>query len=138
MRLEHINLVVKDINRSLGFYRAGMPHWTVRSEGQTDWYGNPRKWIHFGDDYTYIAFNDNGTGEIRDLKTTQLGLAHFAFETDNLAKLQQRLKVAGFEPRHFGAEEPYRKNLYFIDPDGFEVEFVEYSSDLPSERNRDS
>ncbi len=29
------------------------------------------------------------------------------------------------------------ENAYFIDPNGFEVEFVEYLSDLPCERNSD-
>ena len=138
MRLEHINMVVKDLENSLIFYRAVMPHWKIRSKGNTEWNGEPRRWIHFGDDYNYLALNDNGSGENRDLADTKLGLAHIAFETDNIAKLQERLKSAGFEPRLFRAEEPFRKNLYYIDPDGFEVEFVEYTSDLPSERNRDS
>jgi hypothetical protein len=35
-------------------------------------------------------------------------------------------------------EEAFRKNVYFVDPSGFEVEFVEYLSDLPEERNLDA
>ena len=48
-----------------------------------------------------------------------------------------RLETAGFKIAHSGADSRYRKNVYFIDPDGFEVEFVEYLSDLPVERNSD-
>ena len=44
---------------------------------------------------------------------------------------------AGYEIDKHGPENPYRKNVYFIDPAGFEVEFVEYFSDIPSERNND-
>ena len=45
--------------------------------------------------------------------------------------------AAGYEPSHAGAENPHRRNVYFIDPHGFEVEFVEYGSDVPAERNND-
>ena len=36
---------------------------------------------------------------------------------------------------HPGPDEPHRRNVYFVDPDGMDVEFVEYLSDLPAERN---
>ena len=39
MYLEHVNLVVKSIDRSLAFYRAAFPHWWVRTEGKGEWYG---------------------------------------------------------------------------------------------------
>ncbi len=136
MRLEHINLVVTDIDASLAFYRAAFPHWRVRGEGNSPWYGKPRNWLHFGDDESYITLNDNGEGENRDLTAHQPGLAHFGYETDNLDALVKRLSEAGFEAAKDGAGEPYRTNIYYIDPAGFEVEFVEYHSDLPEERNR--
>lgn len=135
MQLEHLNLVVRDIERSLTFYRAAFPHWRIRGEGKADWYGTPRKWVHFGDDYQYLTLNDNGTGENRDLKTNSIGLAHFAYITEDLDAIIRRLADAGFSPAKAGSEDPYRKNIYFIDNDGFEVEFVEYLSDIPGERN---
>lgn len=138
MRLEHINLVVSDIQKTLAFYQAAFPHWSVRSKGVSDWYGVKRSWLHFGDDYNFLTFNDNGIDQNRDLKGHQLGLAHFAFETANIAAVIERLEQAGFAIAKAGAKERFRKNIYFIDPDGFEVEFVEYSSDLPHERNEDS
>ena len=61
--------------------------------------------------------------------------SHFAFVTNNLDALMERLKEAGFTPEKSGADEPYRKNIYYLDPAGFEVEFVEYLSDVPSQRN---
>ncbi|MFV7769099.1 VOC family protein [Shewanella marisflavi] len=136
IHLEHINLVVTDIDRALNFYRAAFPHWTVRGGGQGSWYGKPRNWIHFGDEYQYIAFNDDGEGENRDLKGHQVGLAHFAFVTQDLDGVITRLNQAGFEVDKEGQEDPYRRNVYFIDPNGYEVEFVQYLSDLPAQRNR--
>ena len=136
LHLEHLNLVVNDIPQTLSFYQAAFPHWAVRGGGQNDWYGKPRSWVHFGDDYQYLAFNDNGVGENRDLKGHQVGLAHFAYVTNDIKGVIARLQEAGFEITTDGAEDIYRKNVYFIDPNGYEVEFVEYVSDIPSERNR--
>lgn len=135
MYLEHVNLVVKNIDRSLTFYRAAFPHWRVRTEGEGEWSGKPRHWLHFGDDYHYIALSDHGEGDNRDLSGHQVGLAHFAYVTHNLVAVIERLQDAGFEVSSPGSEDPYRRNVYFIDPDGFEVEFVQYLSDLPAERN---
>lgn len=135
MKLEHINLVVSDIEETLKFYRAAFPHWKVRDQGQGEWNGKSRSWLHFGDDNQYLTFNDNGDGENRNLSGHQVGLAHFAYVTNNLNAVVQRLTDSGFEIALEGANEPHRRNVYFIDPAGFEVEFVEYLSDIPSERN---
>lgn len=135
LHLEHVNLVVRDIPASLKFYRAAFPHWRVRAEGTGEWSGKPRKWLHFGDDYQYLTFNDHGEGKNRELEGHQVGLAHFAFVTGNLDAMMARLRAAGFEPSNDGADEPHRKNIYYVDPAGFEVEFVEYLSDLPDQRN---
>lgn len=137
LHLEHLNLVVKSIDDSLVFYQAAFPHWRVRSQGKSDWYGKSRQWLHFGDDYQYLTFNDNGDGINRDLQGHQVGLAHFAFVTTNISAVITRLNKAGFAIKTQGAKSKYRKNIYFLDPNGFEIEFVEYLSDLPHERNSD-
>ena len=138
MHLEHVNLVVTNIEKSLNFYRAAFPHWRIRDQGNGDWYGKPRTWVHFGDDYQYLVFSDHGEGENRDLSGPQVGLAHFGFEINNLDAVISRLADAGFAIDKDGADETFRRNIYFIDPDGFEVEFVQYLSDLPEERNLSS
>ncbi|MFY8273737.1 VOC family protein [Pseudoalteromonas sp. SSDWG2] len=137
MYLEHVNLVVTDIEKTLSFYRAVFPHWYVRSKGHSEWSGKPRNWLHFGDDYHYIALSDNGEGDNRDLAGHQPGLAHFAYVTENLDAVIERLQDAGFEIAKQGADNPYRRNVYFLDPAGFEVEFVQYLSDIPELRNNE-
>ncbi|MEW6997965.1 VOC family protein [Colwelliaceae bacterium BS250] len=136
LHLEHLNLVVSDIPKTLSFYQAAFPHWRVRGSGEAVWYGKPRHWLHFGDDYQYLTFNDDGVGENRNLQGHQIGLAHFAFVTNNLNAIVDRLAKAGFEIAKDGADSEFRNNVYFIDPSGYEVEFVEYLSDIPSERNK--
>lgn len=138
LQLEHLNLVVSDIDAEIAFYQAAFPHWRIRDEGNSPWSGKPRRWLHLGDDYQYLTFNDNGVGSNRDLAGHQIGLAHFAFTTANLDSVMAGLSKAGFQPAKEGANEPYRKNVYYIDPAGFEVEFVEYLSDVPAERNLSS
>jgi catechol 2,3-dioxygenase-like lactoylglutathione lyase family enzyme len=133
--LEHVNIVVRDMQSALDFYSAAFPHWKIRTRGSGDWYGTARNWVHFGDDYQYLAMSDNGQGENRDLKRHDLGLAHFAFVVENVEALIKRMLDAGYEISIPLNEEPFRKNVYFIDPSGFEVEFVEYLSDLPEQRN---
>ncbi len=135
--LEHINLVVKDINKSLEFYQIAFPHWSIRGGGKAQWYGKPRNWLHFGDDYHYIAFADDGVGNNRDLKGHQVGLAHFAYITTNIKDLVNRLSQAGYKPSVALDLETYTEkgNVYYIDNDGFEIEFVQYFSDQPRIRN---
>jgi catechol 2,3-dioxygenase-like lactoylglutathione lyase family enzyme len=128
--------VVNDIPKSLAFYQAAFPHWGVRGGAEGAWYGKPRTWVHFGDDYQYLSLNNNGEGQNRDLTGHQVGLSHFAFVTSDINGVIERLAEAGFNVDKGGAEDDYRKNVYYLDPDGYEVEFVQYYSDLPSLRNR--
>ena len=135
MNLEHINLVVKNFDQTMAFYQAAFPHWYIRDSGEQVWHGTPRKWMHFGDDYQYLALNDNGSGENRDLETNLLGLSHFGFTTNNLDAVIRRLLEAGFNIHKDGNPNEHRRNIYFLDPNDFEVEFTQYLSDLPGEMN---
>ncbi|WP_300395585.1 VOC family protein [Henriciella sp.] len=136
VRLEHANLVVSEIEPTLSFLKAAFPHWRVRGGGKGTWSGKPREWLHFGDDETYIALSDNGEGAPRDLKGHAPGLAHLAFEVSNLDALILRLEAAGHEITNPGAATEHRRNIYFIDGNNIEFEFVEYLSDHPDEKNR--
>lgn len=135
MYFEHVNLFVRDLDASMAFYQAAFPHWQVRGGGSRPWYGKPTNWVHFGDDRFYLALNDGAEGENRDLTTSQTGLSHFAFVVNNLYAVRSRMLAAGYRISNPGSDEPFRQNCYFVDPDGFEVEFVEYLSDVPAERN---
>lgn len=135
MRLEHLNLVVNDLEETLTFYRAAFPHWGVRGGGESEWHGVQRQWIHFGDEHNYLSFNDSGKGQIRSLEGYDLGLAHFAYVVTNLQRLIARLEKAGFEIAIHGGKDANYKSVYYVDPNGYEVEFVEYLTDIPSERN---
>ncbi|MHA7871256.1 MAG: VOC family protein [Hyphococcus sp.] len=135
LKIEHVNLVVTDIEPTLTFLQAAFPEWRVRGEARDAWKGHPRRWLHFGDDDFYITLNDFGRGRQRDLASDAPGLAHIGFEVPSVDQVAARLKKAGYEPHHLGEDHPYRKNLYYIDGEGLEFEFVEYRSTVPARKN---
>ncbi len=136
VHLEHLNLVVKNLQETLNFYQSAFPHWKIRGGGKSEWYGHPRNWVHFGDDYSYLSLNDNGTGENRQLKQYQVGLAHFAFVINDVKGLIKRLAKIGIKPSVAYEGDENRGSVYFIDPNGYEVEFVVYYNDQPYLRNQ--
>ena len=56
----------------------------------------------------------------------------------DLDEMVARLKQAGYELGHWGAEHPHRKNVYSMEAHRVQFECVEYFSNQSSERNDDS
>ena len=136
VRFEHANLVVDNIAATLEFIQTALPDWRVRGQGRMEWHGKPRHWLHVGDDDYYITLNDDGEGVNRDLTGHNPGLAHLGFVVDDLDGVVDRLEAKGYRIDIEGAGHPLRKNVYFLDPAGFQFEFVQYLSDDPKQRNR--
>ncbi len=134
-RLEHANLVVTEIEPTLSFLQAAFPGWRLRGEGRDEWHGMPRRWVHVGDDDSFITLNDFGRGRQRDLSSAEPGLAHIGFEVASIDNVVARLEAAGHTPDHWGPDHPHRRNVYFLDGEGLEFEFVEYFTDEPEKKN---
>ena len=133
-RLEHANLVVRDIDDTMGFLSAAFPHFRVRFDGKD---ATGRRWAHFGTDDTYIALSQ-ATVEPVQRWTPYAGVPgvnHLAYEVDDVGALRARLAAAGYEDSTIPNSHPYRKRVYFYDRDGNDWEFVEYLSDDPAKRN---
>jgi len=124
-----------ELEPALNFLSAALPEWRIRGKGTGNWNGLARNWVHFGTEKFYLTLNDNAEGENRELKGWTPGLAHIGFEIEDTDSLIARMKSAGFEPSVVANDEPSRRRTYFVDPDGFEYEFVEYLSDDDLERN---
>jgi len=135
VRLEHINLVVKDIEPTLHFLVTAFPHWYVRGSGEGKWGNKQRCWVHVGDDDYYITLNDQGEGNTRSLSGSTQGLAHIGFVVDELSGIVERLTSNGFDIDIVGRDHPYRQTIYFCDPAGFQFEFIQYSSTQPHQKN---
>ena len=136
MRLEHVNLVVKDIAATLDFIQTAFPEWRVRGRGENVWHGKPRQWLHIGDDNYYLTLNDGAEGENRLLSGHAPGLAHIGFVVDDVDGVVARLQAKGFAIDIAGEAHPFRSTVYFVDPAGFQFEFIQYHSEQPDEKNR--
>ncbi len=139
-RIEHVNLVVTEIDATARFLMTAFPSWRIRGEGGGEWSGVPRRWTHIGDDANYLTLNEfkipkAARGRHRDLAGAEPGLAHIGFEVADLDAVVARLEAAGYEPAKLGEDHPHRRNLYYINEEGLEFEFVEYSSAIPAEKN---
>lgn len=135
IRLEHVNLVVKDIEATQDFILTAFPHWKIRGKGESEWYGIMREWRHIGTDDYYVTINQGNDEENRDLKSQSPGLAHIGFVVDDVDSVSNRLQKNGYEIATIGADHPFRKTIYFIDPAGFEFEFMQYLSEKPEQKN---
>jgi catechol 2,3-dioxygenase-like lactoylglutathione lyase family enzyme len=133
IRLEHANLVVRDLDETLRFLRAALPEYRIRFEGRAD----GRRWVHFGDDSGYLALAESSREPAEPWVpyTGRPGLNHLGFEVDDADAVRERLRGAGYEDSTYPNAHPHRKRVYFHDREGNDWEFVEYLTDDPAKRN---
>lgn len=132
-RLEHANIYVRDIEASAKFLRCAFPDFEVRREGMNE----GRRWLHIGTVDTYIALNQ-ASEEPRERWVPYAGVPgvnHLGYEVDDADALRERMCAAGYHDSTVPNEHPWRKRVYFHDPDGNDWEFVEYLSNDPGKRN---
>lgn len=122
MRLEHVNITVADLDRSVAFY-SDLLDLHVRWKGEI---APDRMGAHVGDDDLYLALFEAADERARPAPDyVRPGINHFGFVVDDLDAARERLARLGgtvhFEP-HYA---PGRR-FYTSDPDGNEIELVEY------------
>ena len=134
LRLEHANLCVHDINGVIRFLQTAFPDFRIRHDTTDE---NGLRWVHVGNNETYIALNQAKTDAERRSKPYggKPGLNHLAYEVDDVEALRSRLRAAGYQDSTVPNSHPYRKRIYFYDPDGNDWEFVQYLSSDPAKRH---
>lgn len=130
--LEHANISINDFDSALDFLSTAFPSFRIRGGGGE----GLEKWLHFGDDQTYIALSaspqqDPGNGPNYD----KIGFNHLGFVIVDINALSMRLLEKGYQKNYPDQNETYRKRVYFLDREGNEFEFIEYLSDDVSEQN---
>jgi catechol 2,3-dioxygenase-like lactoylglutathione lyase family enzyme len=123
MFLEHVNLTVADLDRSIAFY-CDLLGFHVRWRGKTT---DGTDAAHVGDDRCYLALFQARQSGSPDSDYERVGINHFGFVVDDLDLARSRLTDAGVKPHFEPSYEPGHR-LYFFDPDGIEVELVQYAA----------
>ena len=133
MRLEHANLNVRDIDATAQFLKTAFPDFRIRRQGGS----GAARWMHVGTDDTYIALSvaSREPAETWVPYSGKPGVNHLGYEVDDADALRARMRAAGYQDSTVPNAHPYRKRVYFHDPDGNDWEFVQYLSDDPKERN---
>lgn len=133
VRLEHANIVVRNIEATIRFLNAAFPEFRIRREGINDGH----RWMHIGTDNTYIALNEASEEPTENWVPYRgkPGVNHLGYEVENVDALRERLAAAGFKDSTYPNNHPHRKRVYFHDADGNDWEFVQYLSSDPAERN---
>ena len=134
VRLEHANLIVRDVEGMIRFLQTAFPEFRVRGAGTSV---DGSRWVHVGTQETYIALSPAKT-EPEKPRTPYSGVPgvnHLAYEVDDVEALCKRMRSAGYKESTPLNAHPYRKRRYFYDGEGNDWEFVEYLSQDPAERN---
>lgn len=127
MHLEHVNLTVSDLDRSIAFY-CDLLDLHVRWKGEID---VDRLGAHVGNDTSYLAlFQATKPGDVEN-DYRRVGINHFGFVVDDLDEARRRIAQLGARIHLEGDYTPGRR-IYVFDPDGHEVELVEYSPASPT------
>ena len=131
-QLEHTNLCVSDIDGMIKFLQTALPDFVIRYD-KTD----TDRWVHIGNEKTYIALNNSTQKDSSDWApySGMPGVNHLGYMVDSVEQVRIRLQDAGYIESTVENNHPFRKRLYFYDPEGRDWEFVEYLSKNVEERN---
>lgn len=121
MFIEHINMSVSDLEKSIHFYET-LFGFHVRWKGTTS---DDRTAAHIGTDRFYIAMFEATKKDAYQPDYLAVGPNHFGFVVEGLESFRDKLNGFGISSHLEGEYDPGRR-LYFYDPDGIEVELVEY------------
>lgn len=129
--LEHANITVNNLQAAVDFFITAFPHFKIRGGGKGD-----REWVHLGDDETYLAINEATTFQDPIEKNyNRIGINHLGFVVRDVEEIAHRLLAKGYKRDYPKQVEKYRIRDYFADDEGNQYEFVEYLSEVTSERN---
>lgn len=118
-RFEHINQTCRNLDETREFYQTLFPDWTIRAEGvEGGWH-----WQHFGDRQFYLALNQPP----KNTEVTQSTghLEHLGFVIEDGEAMKKLLDQQGIEYTVFKSPET-KTRIYVNDPDGTEIELVDY------------
>jgi catechol 2,3-dioxygenase-like lactoylglutathione lyase family enzyme len=121
-RFEHVNLSCRDIHTTQQFYQTLFPDWFVRTEGAG--------WTHFGNEQFYLSlFAESSHTPRTHQPYHSIGVNHIGFVIQNGEVMREILDKNGiaYEVNNDAPETKFR--VYLFDPDGNEIELIEYAKE---------
>jgi catechol 2,3-dioxygenase-like lactoylglutathione lyase family enzyme len=128
--LEHVNISVRDVDKTVKFLITALPGFRVRNDSR-----RPKRCVHLGTDTTYISINQMEDPDSNEFSIQRPGYNHIGFGVENADALRERMLAAGYREGFIPEPHPYRKRVYFIDDDNMQYEFIQYYSEDFAERN---
>ena len=89
--LEHANITVKIIDKSVEFIQTALPDFKIRSQGVS----GGKRWLHIGTELLYLTLNESlsGEGTVIEKSYVNSGLNNLAFVVDDLDSIDKRLQA---------------------------------------------
>ncbi len=117
-RVDHINMTVKELDRSAEFYRS-----VFGFEPKESGVRNGRRWAILGvPDRLYLCLYETGeSAQAEDGKRVN----HFGFHVEGFDGVEQSLRAMNVAIDHGPVDYGGSRSLYVIDPDGYEIELSE-------------
>lgn len=124
--LDHLNLTVRDLPKTLNFYRELLGFEIVERGVRED--GIPWCIVKSGEALLCLyEFPELKSGPAYPELPAQQGLSHFAFRIDSGEAIARKLKEVGIELLFGGAIEwPHSTSYYLSDPTGHHIELVDW------------
>ena len=124
MRLEHANITVTNIDNSFDFYHK-LFGFEKRWEGTASGNAGPVRAVHVGTEDTYLSFFEAEKEGRASANYGVVGVNHLGFQVQDLPSYRATLEGLGVAV-HLEADYEPGERIYFYDPDGVEIELVEY------------
>ena len=119
-RIEHVNLTVSDLDRSIRLFEELMG-WRTRIR---DMHGVRGEFAHVGAEDTYLALWADGADYSGQEKGKPMN--HVGLQVRDLAAAEDVVKRHGLDPHTPSQYDPGPRSFYFFDWDGIEFEVVSY------------
>jgi len=116
--LDHIAIVVKDMDRSIKFYTETL-NLVVLYDGRND--GSDKKSFLGKKEKSFVALTEDSQKNVDE--TVIESVSHIAFRVENVEEAKDILESRGVEFVEIKVSEDGKSRAYhFLDPDGFELE----------------
>jgi catechol 2,3-dioxygenase-like lactoylglutathione lyase family enzyme len=124
VRFEHINVSTRNIKAMQEFYQILFPNWYIRAEGEG--------WMHLGNSQFYISMFEEPEAPQRSHQPYySIGFNHIGFVVTNAAAIEETLKGNAIKYEIVYDAPETKCRIYVFDPDGNELELVEYLDSYP-------